>query len=112
MGVDDFLRGIKRCHQRFFPEARLIAVEKLPFYIKTRIIISEKLFVEIRYNVRNKRYSYVMVDNGRRIAGFDNLGGWHRHYFKKANSHQPIKAPSLDEIFNYFQKGIKPLQKL
>ena len=106
MNQDIFLRQIIAEQTRFFPGARLAIMERLPFYLKVRIGISKNQFIEIRANSRNRRQSFVLVDDGKRIAGFDNLNGWHAHPFENPSAHHKISPPSLLKIFRYFRENI------
>lgn len=102
MEVRQFLKSIEGQRHRFFPEARFIVVEELPFYIKARVIIADNLFIEVRYNAKNNRRSYVLVKNKKRVAGFDNLMQWHMHQKRKPLEHKKITEPSVEWVFKYF----------
>lgn len=100
--VDQFLLNVEKQRERFFPEAPLVVLEHFPFYGKVRINLDRDLFIEIRYNRNNQRSSYVLVENGKRVAGFDNLGGWHMHPKENPHAHRKVSVPTLDYIFVYF----------
>lgn len=98
----DFLAELQRQQKRFFSEARIVYLEESPFYIKARVILDEGFFIEVRFNSYNKKKSYALVRDGERIAGFDNLDGWHIHPFGGSTSHKRIPEPSLADVFQYF----------
>lgn len=102
MSLEKFLGEIKIEIERIFPDASLVILEELPFYLKVRIKIDEAIFVEIRINERNGRQSYVLVKNGKRRAGFDNLGGWHLHPWGDPERHKRARPPSLRTVLRYF----------
>jgi len=104
MNPEKFLAEIRKQQMRFFPEARFVVMEELSFYAKIRLVIKEELFIEVRCNFRSLGQSYVLVKQKERIAGFDNLSGWHFHPPGKADTHQKIRKPSLEEIFEKFHK--------
>ena len=106
MNIDDFFKQIMAMQKRFFPEARIIILERFPFYLKARILLDDSRFIEIRINDRSQRQSYALIEDGKRIAGFDDLGSWHLHPRNNPTSHVKITAPSLDHIFAYFQKSL------
>ena len=106
MNPDTLLEDIHVEVVRVFPDAHFIILENLPFYRKVRFLLKKKLFIEIRINTRNERMSYALVDNGKRIAGFDNLGSWHIHPFENPKLHRRTKAPSPRKVFAYFKEGI------
>ena len=101
---EEALEDIKREAKRIFPDARLVVLEELPFYLKVRILLNDDVFIEIRINERNKRKSYALVKHEKRITGFDNLGGWHMHPCRNSSAHRKIAAPFLREVFNYFEQ--------
>lgn len=105
-GTKEFLTEMQKQRQRFFPEAPVIYLEELSFYVKARIILSENSFIECRFNAHNGKRGYTLVRDGKRIAGFDNLGGWHIHPFGKSDAHRRIREPSLADVFEYFIRAL------
>jgi hypothetical protein len=101
-----FLDEVVRQQGRFFPDARTEIRERLPFYLKVRVVIDEYCFVEVRANFRSGGRSYVLVQSGKRIAGFDNLGGWHMHPVEVPGAHKRVRAPSLERAFEYFKSCV------
>lgn len=106
MNLQALVSEIRNEARRIFPDAHFLSIEDLPFYNKTRIMLAENLFIEIRINSRNLRTSYALVRNQKRIAGFDNLGAWHLHPFENPDAHRKISPPSPRKVFTYFQKGL------
>ncbi|TSC76788.1 MAG: hypothetical protein G01um101429_1117 [Parcubacteria group bacterium Gr01-1014_29] len=100
--IEKILQDIEKQRERFFPEAPLVVLERFPFYIKIRIEFKKGLFIEIRYNANGKRWSYVLVKDNKRVAGFDNLDGWHIHPKENPSAHKKITAPTLGYVFEYF----------
>lgn len=98
----DFLAELRRQQERFFSEAHIVYLEESPFYIKARIVLDERSFIELRFNPHNQKKSYALVRDGERIAGFDNLDSWHIHPFGRSKSHKRISEPSLADVFQYF----------
>ena len=104
MSTHGFLQEVRHGSERFFPGARVIVLQELPFYLKARILITEEEFIEIRINTRSNRRSYAFIKKERRIAGFDNLGGWHYHPRANPEDHISISSPSFKKVFTYFKK--------
>ncbi len=100
----EFLTEMREQQQRFFPEAPVVYLEELAFYIKARIVLNKVSFIEVRFNAHNNKRSYALVRHGKRIAGFDNLGGWHIHPFGKPDAHRRTKEHSLEDAFEYFSR--------
>lgn len=107
--IEKLLRDIEKQRKRFFPEAPLLVLEYLPFYVKVRIKLKQELCIEVRNNAKNERYSYVLVKDRKRIAGFDNLGGWHWHPVENPNLHRMVPKPSLLEVFECFSDIVRKM---
>lgn len=105
--IEKLLGNIKKQRGRFFPEAVFVVLERLPFYIKIRITFEENLFIEIRHNTAGGRRSYVLIRNGVRLVGFDNLDGWHMHPEENPSAHKKIIAPTLVQVFAHFSHLVK-----
>ena len=103
MSTQKFLQEVRHGAVRFFPGAQVIVLQELPFYLKVRILIAEKEFIEIRINTRSNRRSYALIQKRIRIAGFDNLGGWHQHPRENPEDHISISSPSLKKVLAYFK---------
>ncbi|MBI2122037.1 MAG: hypothetical protein HYT98_02840 [Candidatus Sungbacteria bacterium] len=101
MNIGNFREEITSEKERIFSDARLVILEELPFYLKMRIILDEQTFVEVRRNSGSRRESMVLVRDNKRIAGFDNLGGWHIHPCGLADTHRKIIKPSTRFIFEH-----------
>jgi hypothetical protein len=100
--TEKLLQNIKKQHELFFPDTEFVVLERFPFYVKIRIIFEWNLFMEIRYNTKGKRWSYVLIRDGKRVAGFDNLSGWHMHPKENPLMHRKIASPTLEQVFRYF----------
>jgi hypothetical protein len=105
--IENFLTLVEKQQKRSLPRARFLVLEELPRYVKVRIIINDELFIEVRYNAGNNRKSYVLVRNGKRLAGFDNLGGWHIHPKESPAKHRRVSEPPLEKVFTYFSHMVK-----
>lgn len=111
MNLEALVDEIRNEARRIFPGAHFLGVEALPFYNKTRIVLAENLFIEIRINSRNRRRSYALIHNQKRISGFDNLDTWHLHPFEDPDTHHKIAPPSPQKVFIYFKNGLRPKNK-
>ena len=107
MNLPELIREVNNEAKRTFPDARFIILEDLFFYHKTRIILENNQFIEVRINSMNERISYALVYSGKRIAGFDHLAKWHMHPIKNPETHRKISAPTPRYVFDYFAKAVK-----
>lgn len=99
ISVEAFREEIQSLARRNFPDSEWEVHEQNPFRLKARVLLSPGLFIEVFYSPRTRRISFALLKGTKRIFGIDNLNGWHRHPFGEVERHQPIREPSLQEIF-------------
>jgi hypothetical protein len=68
------------------------------FRFKARILLSENYFIDVFYGFSKQRIDFALIQNGRRIYGIDNLGGWHCHPWETEKDHMRINPLSIEEI--------------
>jgi hypothetical protein len=73
-------------------------VERTLVAIKLRVDLSSGRFIDVFFNCRNGRTDLSVVEGERRIFGYDNLGGWHRHPVNAPDDHEPCDVPSLEQF--------------
>lgn len=87
-----------------FPETPLTITERQRYLLKIRIELGQETFIDVFYNPKNERTDFSLIQNNRRIFGYDNLGGWHRHPTEDPASHVPCDEPALDRVFLEIRK--------
>lgn len=97
-----FEEQILKLKDKYFKNKIIEIIDRFDFYLKLKIIISDKIFISVRYNQKTERKDFALIKNNQRIIGFDNLGGWHKHPFKKSDSHIFCDEPSMEEILREF----------
>jgi len=61
-----------------------------PTSINLRIYLTVGGFIDVFYNQESNRVAYALIQEGQRIYGADNTGGWHVHPFADPLQHVPI----------------------
>lgn len=107
--IDEFYNKILEFKNKYFKDKDLIVLEKYGFYIKLRIVIADNFFISIRYNKRTDRQDFALIKGKKRIIGFDNLGGWHKHSFENPDDHLECDEPSIEEVLKEFIEIIKKI---
>jgi hypothetical protein len=80
MSVAEFFVDLHRQVGRRAYIIRLEVIEQSVTLLKARLYISPDLFVQVYRNDRFDTTNLVLIHNGQRIYGRDQLGGaWHRH---------------------------------
>lgn len=101
-----FEEVVKTANQFFFVlDCNLVAEDGI--IAKGKILLRNELFVEVYFNEENQKTSFVLIKEGKRVFGVDNLGGWHIHPFENPVLHQPCSMYSFKE----FLIKIQPLFK-
>ncbi len=72
--------------------------------INLRVPLTVGNFIDIFYNQQTDRIAYALIEEGKRIFGADNTGGWHVHPFDDPANHLPLVAPMT---FSDFIKAIE-----
>ena len=102
--VDVFLSELKNSLKKHFTKYRFEILLNTPRSIKANIHLYENLLIAVRYNARNERMDFALIQNNQRIFGYDNLKEWHYHPVENPDDHIPCEKPSIDEIISKIKK--------
>ena len=108
--IDIFERSLIDTALNVFEDAYYECIRKEIFFLKSRIKITNDLFIDIYYNPRNDRQNFALIRNGKRIFGYDNLDSWHYHPFESPEKHIKCSKPKLDKIWSEMKKYIQLLK--
>ncbi|MBI5749819.1 MAG: hypothetical protein HZA00_11915 [Nitrospinae bacterium] len=100
LNIDVFLQQIKASLGKHFIEYRIEFIFKTPKSLKANIYLDKNLFISVRYNIRNERVDFALIQNNQRIFGYDNLKEWHCHPYERPSEHIPCNKPSIDKIIS------------
>ena len=109
--VDVFLSEIKNSLKKHFTKYRFEFLIKTPRSLKTNIHLGENFFIAVRYNARNERMDFALIQDNQRIFGYDNLKEWHYHPVETPEDHIPCEKPSIDEIISKIKEVSEKLEK-
>ena len=107
MSVADLLATLQSEAKRRAYIRWLDVLEHTPSLLKARLYVTSELFVQVYRNDRFDTTSLVVIHNGQRLYGRDQLGGvWHRHIQTAPDIHdislpgqQPVTLREfLDEV--------------
>jgi hypothetical protein len=78
------------------PSASVSCVTRTTLAVKLRIELGARRFIDVFFNARNQRADLTLIEDERRVLGYDNLGGWHRHPPEAPDMHQACDPPQLE----------------
>lgn len=93
---DAFEDAFRAAVAAVLPSARVERVARTIVAIKMRVELSERRFIDVFFNARNQRTDLSVVERGRRVLGYDNLAGWHRHPPEAPEQHEPSEEPNIE----------------
>jgi hypothetical protein len=67
------------------------------------VILKKGVFIAVRYNARNGRKDFALIEDDKRVFGYDNLKNWHHHPFHCPESHIKCEEPSIKKAFMEIQ---------
>lgn len=106
--LDKFEEELRRLSHHYFPTASIEHRDKRLNKLSLRIRLKADRFIDVYYNNQTHRLDFTVIENGQRIFGFDNAGGWHYHPVEAPDSHKPFPKPTLAEIFSRTKEAIGP----
>ena len=82
-----------------------------PTAIKLRVYLTFAGYIDIFYNRETDRVAFALIQQGNRVYGADNTGGWHLHPFNDPSQHIPLStamsfADFVKEIENFYQRTL------
>lgn len=105
--VEEYLSQIKAFSKQYIPSSVLLVNYIRLSRISARVEITKNLFVDLYFNSASGRKDFSLIKGGKRILGWDNLGGWHKHPFDSPNKHTKCKEPRIDAVFNEIKQIIR-----
>lgn len=72
--------------------------------VKVRVELINGYFIDAFFNEVSGRTAFALIEEGDRIFGADNAGGWHIHPFTSPSDHLPVTdAVSFAEFVNMIE---------
>lgn len=106
---ENFKENIEAAKDQYFPDGTLVVLKERVIFLKIRILVTEKLFIDIYYNSANNRTDYALINDKKRIFGCDNVGDWHIHPLENPEEHRKCDEPTVEEIFERAKKIVERL---
>lgn len=97
--IDNYIIEIQTIGKQYFPKNTLKTVYRRLNQFSGRLEIKSALFIDLYYNAENGRRDFSLIERGKRVFGYDNLGGWHRHPLKNPEVHIKCNEPPIEKIF-------------
>lgn len=102
--VEVFLSEVDASLKNHFTGYKIQFLIRTPKSLKANIRLDKNLFLVLRYNARNGRMDFALIQNNKRIFGYDNLKRWHYHPYENPSEHIICDKPSVDKIISDIKK--------
>ena len=93
---DAFEAAFRAAVAAALPSATVERAARTIIMIKLRVELGADRFIDAFFNGRNHRTDLAVIEQGRRVLGYDSLGGWHRHPPESPDAHEACEEPSLE----------------
>jgi len=80
-------------------------------FCSVRFQLGESIFADVYYSSASGKKDLFLIANGKRVFGYDNLGGWHRHPVERPDSHEPCEEPSEETVFKEIKEVMEHFNK-
>ncbi len=94
MTLPEFKRALEAALNLHFPDARLILTESRGVALTCRAELTADVLLAVYFNALTGNTSYALIQQGQRVAGFDNHRFWHVHPLGAADQHIPCDEPT------------------
>lgn len=98
--VDTFILEVEASLKSHFDGYKIVFLIRTPKSVKANIYLCEKVFISFRYNARNGRTDFALIQNEQRVFGYDNLKTWHCHPYTNPSKHVACSNPSTNKIIS------------
>ena len=97
--LDNFLIRLRAEARQRWKDVAVVVLNRRVNFLKARIAIEKRLFVDVHYNAMNERLNFALISEGERVFDYDKVKTWHRHPFEDPSRHVPCVEPALEQIF-------------
>lgn len=104
LNVEAFLSEVEASLKNHFTGYEIQFLIRTPKSLKANIHLDKNLFIALRFNARNGRMDFALIQNNKRIFGYDNLKRWHYHPYENLSRHIICDKPSIGKIISDIRK--------
>jgi hypothetical protein len=95
---DAFEAAFRATVAAVLPSATVEVVARMLVLIKLRVDLDADRFIDVFFNSRNRRTDLSLIEGGRRVFGYDNLGDWHCHPPEAPELHVACSEPNVGDF--------------
>ena len=97
--LDNFFIRLRTEASQHWKDVPIVVLNRRVNFLKARIAIKKRLFIDVYYNAMNGRLSFALISEGERVLGYDKVKTWHCHPFEDPSQHVSCAEPALEQVF-------------
>ena len=97
MTLPEFKRALEAALHLHFPNVRLALTESRGVALTCRAELTDDVLLAVYFNALTGNTSYALIQQGQRVAGYDNHRFWPVHPLGAADQHVPCDEPTPEE---------------
>lgn len=109
LSVKEFQKEVESALKTNALPFRIQIIIQSPRSFKANFHLYDDVFIAVRYNTRNARMDFALIQNQERIFGFDNLKEWHYHPFENPEQHILCEQPAIEQIIAQIKSVLNKL---
>ena len=83
-----------------FPKVEIVIHERRSVILEMRLVFNSEVFLDIYINGLTDKQSFALIENQKRVWGYDNYRYWHQHPIEDSTNHISCSKPSFEKILN------------
>ncbi len=99
MTLAEFRRRVAEAIAYHFPQAKSNLTAQRGIKMRGRVEIDDTTLIDVYFNAATSKTTYALVKMGKRVFGYDNFRGWHRHPRENPEDHVACEEPSVEQVF-------------
>ena len=107
--LNDAKKQLCELFKKRFPKVDFVIHERRSVILEMRIFFNPKIFMDLYINALTGKQSFTLIENGKRVWGYDNYRYWHQHPVEDPSNHIACNEPAFEKVANDVQVALTRL---